>query len=84
MSVFVGFKLSYFSAKNRHAYFLRVSITQKWRNESIPKSVFGEAIATVVDMALRLVLKREILRFKMSYFEWKCQPMQTYSELGSV
>ena len=30
-------------------HFLRVSITQKWQNISIPKSVAGEPIAIVVD-----------------------------------
>ena len=39
------------------ANYLRVSITQKWCNVSIPKSVTGKPTATW-EMALRLVLKQ--------------------------
>ena len=62
--------------------FLRVFITQKWRNISIPKSVVGESVVVVVDLRNGIKIgfeTGEILRFKICCFEWKCQPTQTYS-----
>ena len=63
-----------------HANFLRVSIAQKWCNVSIPKSVVGEPVSIVVDLQNGIEIgfeTGEILRFKFSCFEWKCEQTQT-------
>ena len=62
---------------------LKVSIAQKCPNIAISKSVVGELFTIVVDLQNGIEMG-EILKFKMYYFEWKCQPMQTYSERGNI
>ena len=64
-----------------YAHFLRVSITQKWCNVSITKSVVAEPVAIVVDLRNGIEIGfeiGEILRFKMCCFEQIQNPHPYY------